>query len=326
MLQGSRVVRYLGCGCGAGPSALSLPAAAVCALLFGPAVAAVRWAAALASARVFESGACTSGEPTLPETLLALLPPAAFAALGSFLEPALLSLNSNPLEQFGAGLLAGFVFAPCGLGAVTFAAAVRGTSGLFAAAFLCIAGICDARAVLRAHAHARGAHDGFAYAILALACGLAALRGGAHLVHPYLAAALGGCAMFCAWFAYAYRAQRCTRLRIAPALMLAGIFQAAPPPAYHATETTLAQPFPGERVDFTGLATQTGAVTTVVRYAITCCRADAAPEVVRLEQARPRLRGWVRASGVLEMNAGGFALRVTALVPVAPPADPFVYR
>ncbi len=49
----SRAVAYLGCGCGSGPSARSLPAAAATWMLFGPLVAIARFAAAIVAAKLF---------------------------------------------------------------------------------------------------------------------------------------------------------------------------------------------------------------------------------------------------------------------------------
>ena len=62
--------------------------------------------------------------------------------------------------------------------------------------------------------------------------------------------------------------------------MLAGVMVAAPPPAYTMTETTLTDLFPGERLDFTGRLARNGDSAALVRYAITCCRADATPVAV----------------------------------------------
>jgi uncharacterized membrane protein YcgQ (UPF0703/DUF1980 family) len=98
-------------------------------------------------------------------------------------------------------------------------------------------------------------------------------------------------------------------------------------PEYHATETTLSDAFAGERVDFTGVLTRTGDAATLVRYAITCCRADAAPVVIRLLDAPPAAaHGWMHARGVLVAREDDLRLRADALTPIAPPADPFVYR
>ncbi|MFN2449095.1 MAG: hypothetical protein ABR508_04775 [Candidatus Baltobacteraceae bacterium] len=325
--RASRLVPYLGCGCGAGPSAVSLPAAAVTALLFGPAAAVVRLAAGIAVRRALNGARFCSGAHAPPAAqLFALLPSACCAALGALFSPMLLGMHAGNVPQFAAGLFAGFIGAPCALGAVTFAAALHGPYPFFAAGFLCVAGIADARALFSGGSHAHPEHDAFAYLLLAGACGIAGLRGGAQLVHPSLGVLLLAGACACAAYAIRHRTARCARLRAAPALMLCGALIAAPPPPYHATETSLAQAFAGERVDFTGMATQTGLATTLVRYAITCCRADAAPVVIRLQRARPQLRGWVRARGVLRMRDGSLALDAASLQAIAPPSDPFVYR
>ncbi len=109
--------------------------------------------------------------------------------------------------------------------------------------------------------------------------------------------------------------------------MFAGAVLGAPLPQYHATETTLTDAFSGERVDFTGELTRTGGAATLVRYAITCCRADASPIVVRLMEAPSRrLHGWMHARGALVERGGDLRLRADELLPVDAPADPFVYR
>jgi len=134
------------------------------------------------------------------------------------------------------------------------------------------------------------------------------------------------CAITCGVLAYRYRSEQNPRLRIAPAIMLAGAVLAAPPPEYHATETSLESAFFGERIDFTGVVTHTGGATTLVRYAITCCRADATPIVIRLERNVPALHGWMHARGVLVQTANGLRLRADSMNAIAPPADAFVYR
>jgi hypothetical protein len=194
-----------------------------------------------------------------------------------------------------------------------------------AAGFLCVAGILDLRTWMRG-AHEHHGHDAFAYLLAAAACVMAAAHGGAGLLNPRFTPALWLCAAACCAWAYRYRDERSMRLRIAPAIMLAGSVLAAPPPVYHATETTLADAFAGERVDFTGAATQSGFATALVRYAITCCRADAAPVAVRLERRLPHLQGWFHARGVLVAAGAELRLRASVLQRIPPPADPFVYR
>ncbi len=320
------MVPYLGCGCGAGPSARSLPAAAATCLVFGPLVAVARLAAATLVARLApRAAACGVRDASVLTQLCAIAPFGVLGASVGFFATAIFGTHLPPLGAFASGALAGFVMAPCGLGTVGLAAAMRGALPASAVGFLCVAGIIDLRTWLRQpHCHDR--HDAFAYVLAAMACALVAARGGAGLVHPKIALALSPCAILCAWLAYRYRREHSRVLRIAPAMMLAGAVLAAPPPEYHATETTLSDAFAGEYIDFTGMVTHTGDATTLVRYAITCCRADAAPIVLRLSNAPPAFHGWAHARGVLVEESGGLRLRADELRTVPAPADPFVYR
>jgi uncharacterized membrane protein YcgQ (UPF0703/DUF1980 family) len=65
----------------------------------------------------------------------------------------------------------------------------------------------------------------------------------------------------------------------------------------------------------------------LVRYAITCCRADAAPVVVRLDRA-PRFAtgSWLRVDGRIESIGGNLRLIADSAQGIAPPTDPFIYR
>jgi hypothetical protein len=319
----SRMVPYLGCGCGTGPSARSIPGALATALSFGPAAAALRLAAALILGRVLRAKTprCAAEAPLT--ALYALLPACIGAAFVAHFAALVVGLRLGTWQGLAAGAFAGFLAAPCALGAPALAAALRGVSPAAAAGFLCVAGIADVRVFGRNPGRHFEEHDALAYLLLALACALAALRGGAQLVHPLFVPALYACAAVFGYSSYRRRSARRPLLRIAPAIVLAGVFAASPPPEYHATETTLGDAFPGERIDFTGVATQTGSTTTLVRFAITCCRADAAPIVVRLSRARPALHGWVHARGTLDPL---LALDVQSLQRIAAPADPFVYR
>ena len=325
--RGALLVPYLGCGCGSGPSARSLPAAAAACVVFGPLVAGARLAAAFAIDRVRRrhSAACYAHESSFLGQLALLLPLAAIAAAFSLLAPALFGSRIPPVAAFSGAALLAFFAAPCGIGTVALAAATRAAMPAAAAGFLCVAGILDLRTWMR-DAHKKHAHDAFAYLLAAAAFVMAAAHGGAGLLNPRFTAPLWLCAAACVAWAYRYRGERSLRLRIAPAVMLAGSVLAAPPPAYHATETTLSDTFAGERIDFTGVATQSGDATTLVRYAITCCRADASPVVVRLERQMPRLRGWIHARGVLVASGSELRLRTSVLQQIGPPADPFVYR
>ncbi len=331
-LRALRAAPYLGCGCGTGPSARSLPAALLTAMSFGPWVAAARWVAATALGNVRpprDRNRTCHPEPIegSPLAALAALWPAVLSATAASMLAGVDGISAlAPAPALIAGGLAGLAASPCALGIPAVAAALRAVNPSFALGFLCVAGIADIRAMIRTHHHARPQHDALAYAIAALACALVALRCGAQLVHPYIAFALAPSAIAFAILAFAHRTQTYAPSRIAPAIMLAGVFIAAPPPEYHATETTLANVFAGERVIFTGVATQTHGVTTIVRFAITCCRADASPVVVRLARATPQLHGWVRAEGAMIHDGSGYALSVHHLQSIERPNDPFVYR
>jgi len=324
----ARIGAYLGCGCGVGPSARSLPAAAATCLVFGPIVAGARLAGALLIARIFAAQrrpACSGKQLAPLEDLRLIVPVALLSAAGSMLLPLLAGARIAALPAAAVGAFAAFLIAPCALGSVALAASLRAYAPAAAAGFLCVAGIIDIRAWLRAPDRA-GAHDALSYAILAAACAIVAMHRGGALVHPILAVLLWPCAAAAAAAAVRFRDESCGRLRIGPLVMFAGAVLAAPPAQYHATETTLADAFPGERVDFTGELTRTGSAATLVRYAITCCRADAAPVVVRLLRSPANVRGWIRARGVLVQRSGTLALDASSLVAIPPPADPFVYR
>jgi hypothetical protein len=323
------IVGHLGCGCGCGPSARSLPAAAATWLVFGPAVAMARYAAATLVARLAHPGRHPEGVAASAYVLAELdsIVPAALAAgiatqLATYVDLA----RIPPVLAALAGVVLGFAAAPCGLGAVALAGALHARVPVAGAAYLCIAGVMDLRAIVRVP-RAAVDHDACAYAMLAASLALVALRHGAALVHPVLAAAIAGCAVLSLALAIGYRNRRCAGARTAPALMLAGVFVGVAPPQYYATETTMTDIFAGERLTFTGVIVRTGAASAVVRYAITCCRADAAPVVLRLNRPPPYPGGtWVRIDGRIESIAGDLRLVSDRVARVAPPVDPFVYR
>jgi hypothetical protein len=324
-------LEYLGCGCARGPSARSLPAAAATWLIFGPAVAVARYVAALSVAHLLDRRA-RSGESTAHEH------PALLDELGTLILPALLAgaamqlcsgVDAHRLSPAGSaffGAMLGFVAAPCGLGAVALAGALRGPAPVAAAALLCVAGIVDLRA-LRPIPHRRSSHDAFGYALLALALGLVAWRRGGDLVHPAMSLPIGCCASGALIYAFKHRRERAAAGRTAPALMLAGALIGAPPPQYHVTETTLTDLFAGERLTFTGTLLHQDGAGALVRYAITCCRADASPIVLRLDHPPHYPAGtWLRVDGRIENTGGEFRLAPDAIERIAPPSDPFVYR
>lgn len=327
----SRVVDFIGCGCGRGPSARSLPAAGATWLVFGPAVAIARYLAALLVAAILyrrtqrheihsDDGSNLLGELAgiLPAAVLA---GAAMQICAEF-DPARLSKIGNVMV--GAAL--GFTASPCGLGAVALAGALRVRAPMAAVAFLCVAGILDLRALQRA-SHESAADDAFAYALLAAALGIVAWRHGASLVHPAFAGALGCCACVALVCAARHRRARSTYARAAPILMLIGALVGAPPPQYNATETTLTNLFAGEHLTFTGALARDARSSAVVRYAITCCRADAAPIAIRLDRSLPYSAGtWLRVDGRIESVDSNLRLVPQMVERVAAPTDPFIYR
>jgi hypothetical protein len=273
-------------------------------------------------ARRAAAHACAPRQTLFLDDLAALLVAALFAGCASQLAAYVDARTLLPWIAVAAGLALGFLAAPCALGAVAIGAALHARSPQASAAFLCVAGIVDVRALFGRRAERANA-DATAYLTLAIGLTLVAIRHGDALVRPAIAPLLASCAVIAFACAVRNRGAREPKARWAPAIMLAGALVTAPPPAYTATETTLGDIFAGERLDFTGRLTRNGSSAALVRYAITCCRADAAPVVVRLREA-PRLPvgTWVRASG----SVAEIRLSTTHLEAVAPPADPFIYR
>lgn len=323
----ARIVPYLGCGCGDGPSARSIPAAIATWLVFGPIVATLRVCAAIVVERICgRRSTCGHDRSSMLAQLRMLAPVAVLGATFALFGTGLFASHKQSAMTLASGAVLGFALAPCGLGAVGFAAAMRGVAPAAAVGFLCVSGIFDLRTWLRVK-HGSIQHDALAYLLTGAACAIVAARGGGALVNPKFAFVLWPCAVTCLAIGYRHRVEANATARIAPLMMLAGTLLAAPPPEYHATETTLADAFAGERVDFTGVLTRTGNAATLVRYAITCCRADAAPIVVRLERFPPRaLHGWLHACGTFVPVANELQLRVNSIVEIPAPTDPFIYR
>ena len=327
----SRLVAYAGCGCSAGPSARSLPAAALAGLTFGPLPALARLAAAtIVDRRVnrcLDLPHCTHDPPDLAGELERLVPFAVAAAVVAQMAVHFDLARANLALQIAAGAALGFVASPCAIGSIAVATALRTHAAAAATAFLCVAGIVDLHALRRERVATGSRGDAFAYLLLTLGVGLVALRHGGTLVRPAFAPLLAICAVAAAAFAIMRRSERTQRIRLAPVLVLLGALAATPPPLYRATETTLADIFPGERLSFTGELTRDGHAAALVRYAITCCRADAVPVVIRLAQPLRLARGtWARAVGVVVGTRDGFALSQERITPVPEPVDPFLYR
>ena len=316
------IVAYAGCGCGGGSNARSIPAAVATAALFGPVVALARVAAASIAARA-SSDHDHAQSDVLSELLN--LTPAALLAAGIMLALPTLSLRGvHPALLWLGGALLGVIASPCALGGVALAAALRASAPLAAFGVLCTAGIVPG--LRRRHAHT-ATHDPLAYLLLAIACATIAARHGGALVHPRMTIPLVVCAIYCAVMAVRFRASAASAPRVLAATALAIIVIGAPQPIYRATETTLADAFAGERVDFTGVAVEYHTRSALVRYAITCCRADAAPVALVLDRNVTRFNGqWMRARGTVEDDSGTLRLHVAELTSIAPPSDPFVYR
>lgn len=332
-LHAAGLLPLLGCGCAGGASARSLPAAAATALTFGPAVALARLTAALFVSRLChpkperaESRDRAEDRAPLLDQLLSLLPAALLGGVVLHAFGELRIESVHPALQWLAGALLGFGAAPCALGAVALAASLHARAPLAAAGLLCTSGVVDIRALIRGK-HAHIGHDGLAYATLCAALVAVAARGGGALVHPRFAPPLALCAIGCAALAFVHRRASSTKTRIAPTLMLAGAFIAAPAPVYTATETTLTDLFPGERLTFTGQLVHGKGSDALVRYAITCCRTDAAPVVVRLAHLLRFASGsWLSVEGVVVRSGEDLRLEARRTERIAPPSDPFVYR
>lgn len=316
------LVAYAGCGCGAGPAARSLPAAVATAALFGAPIAVAR--VLLASAIARNAPGHEHADSDLFAEVVGLVPPALLAASMLQLVPILPLHSVHPMLLWLIGALLGFVASPCALGGVALAASLRASAPVAALGVLCTAGIVPS--VLRRRAHTT-MHDPLAYALLAIACGLIAAHHGGALVHPRMTFPIALCALYCAILAWRCRTKSAHVPRWIATAALVVVIVGAPAPIYRATETTLADAFAGERVDFSGVAVHVRHDSALVRYAITCCRADAAPVALALDRNLAALNGrWLRARGTLERDGPQLRLHVDALTPIAPPLDPFIYR
>ena len=316
------VAPWLGCGCGNGPAARSIPAALATAALFGIPVALARLAAATAVARRMPHHEHGAPSDLLAE--LARLAPSAVLAAGVAIVVPVLPLHAlTPPLALLLGAVLGAIASPCALGGVALAATLRASAPWAAAGVLGTAGIIDIFA-WRGPRRFDRAPDPWAYLVLGVACALVAWHHGGTFVHPRMTLPLACCALVCAILAWQARGQTARTGRAVAGMVLAVVVIGAPAPVYRATETTLSDAFPGEHVDFTGTAVS---AHMLVRYAITCCRADAAPVALMLDRNVARDDGtWLRARGTLVNAGGSLRLHVEQLTAVAAPTDPFVYR
>lgn len=319
------LLAFAGCGCGRGPGARSIPAALAGAWLFGPWIAFARVAVASFVAQLAANHDDHSHADSLGSELVALAPSALLAALAATFAPEI-HLAAQPLPvQVVCGCLLGIVASPCALGGVALAASLHSHAPVAAYGVLATAGIVDLRRWLPRF-HVDG-DDVIAYALTAGACALVAFEGGARLVNPKLAIALIACIPICAVAAWRARGLRSAAAVCMSSVLLIVIIIGAPAPSYHATETTLTDAFAGESIDFTGQYVHNDRNAAIERFAITCCRADAAP--VSLVLAKPLRVGdgaWVRVSGTLAQTGDRLTLRVQKAQAIVPPRDPFIYR
>ncbi|GAC1652565.1 MAG: hypothetical protein NVS9B12_02040 [Vulcanimicrobiaceae bacterium] len=189
-----------------------------------------------------------------------------------------------------------------------------------------VAGIVDVRA-LRPAARYEPDHDALAYLLAGAGCAMLAAHAGNTLVNPRFILPLWGSAAALLLLGLHHRRAVRPALRTAPAIMLAASVLNAPPPVYYASETTLPDAFAGEQLLFRGAIARKNQTTSIARYEITCCRADAQPVVLRLQGPIAERDGqWVAARGTLVRTRAGLALAVAHYDRIAAPADPFLYR
>ncbi|MDP9017779.1 MAG: hypothetical protein M3N19_05620 [Candidatus Eremiobacteraeota bacterium] len=327
--RASLLVNLLGCGCSGGPAARSLPVAAATWIAFGPGIAALRWAAAIGMGSMFARiRAHESSEHdgiALAEDLLGILP-FGLAAGVIGLVPRTAFAHIHPAFAALGAASAAVLSSPCGFGGIALASTFRSVAPAAAAGVLITAGIIDLRA-LRPRMQRAASHDAIAYAIASLSCGLVAFHHGNALVNPRFSIPLYASCVVLLLLAWKYRHESRAALRWAPALMLAGAVLSAPPPLYYATQTTLSEAFAGEPVDFSGALASNDGHFSIVRYAVTCCRADAQPVSVRLLRSIKESPGqWIHATGILVHTETGLALDLRTYERMAAPNDPFMYR
>jgi hypothetical protein len=341
------LVAAASCGCVRGlPGALSLPAAALCWLSFGPWPALARLLAAgflaargrLLAASSLAARARRPGHAE-PETAgpldglpaIGLGTAAASLAVEGLRSPAHLAGPVTVATGLAAGLFVGIAL-PCTSAAIAVAAALRTSLPAASIAILVTSGLVTpalrhSRAERPALSGPRSAGGGFALALVACACAALAVRGGAGLVSPRLVPAVAAAVPLALLCAFRARGAGLPSDWLAPAALLAALAGGSPPPDYVGTESTMSDVFPGERIVFAGVTHRSGTSTILQRFAITCCRADAVPVALRTHRPLPVADGaWLEARGRIVTDPGGPALAVERWRRISPPADPYVYR
>src|SRR5438552_1263272 len=97
-----RAAAYLGCGCGTGPSARSLPAAAAAWITFGPLVAAARLAGAILVECALRKRVCAHAGGSVLTQLRGIWPLAIAGAILVPLFPAIVGVHAPPEIVFAA--------------------------------------------------------------------------------------------------------------------------------------------------------------------------------------------------------------------------------
>jgi len=340
-----RLTSLASCGCGPLPGALGLPALALCWLAFGPLPALARLVAALGALVLFRP-VCDAGLEPDPLAELEAITLAAFVSAAGC--EALRGANGTAHPGAFAASIAFLVGAclgilsPCASAAVATAAGLRGTSLAASAGLLATAGIVP-RVLFRSIARRtpflaaglpptrRAGRDGrIGYALLGCGCAALTARGAAGFVHPRLLPALAIAAALCLCLALRGSLAPRTKASLAlPLALLGALVAGSPLPRESIDVTNIGAAFPGASLHFTGVAEERGARTVLVRYAITCCRADASPVAVLTEQRlRVRDGAWIEASGTIVRDGDGdrLVLRPEKWREIPQPADPFVYR
>ena len=302
------------------------------ALTFGPIAALGRFLAAFIFMRLRERK-CRADRVASP-CVLDQLGTIGLLAFFSALFLALIRMQAFGLSYrgmpapllFAGGIVLGLL-TPCTVGALAAASGLRAGAAPLALGVFCSAGLFPMR---RSHPgdKAGTSLDGrLLYGFIALSCGIAAAQSGAGLVHPKLTplAALGALSACAAAVRPPVRAGYPALL--AAFLMFAGLILHVPPPIYNPGETTLENIYPGQEVRFIGEISGYETPTTLVRYAVTCCRADASPLALRLDRRlNERSGAWIEARGVIERDTGGMHLYVRRYRRIAQPSDPFLYQ
>jgi len=227
---------------------------------------------------------------------------------------------------FAIGIILGLI-TPCALGALALAAGFRAIAAPLALGVLWSAGLLPAIAVHSNDMTTKRVDGRFVYLLVSLSCLMVALGGGAGLLHPKLTPLVAGGAVFALIAAYGPPQRVRREALFAALLMLAAPILHAPAPSYDPGETTLENIYPTQELRFTGELSGEAGAATLLRYAVTCCRADAYPLVVRLDHRLSERNGaWIEAEGVVERDASGLRLRVRRYRRVVQPSDPFLYK